>query len=180
MSETGHAPTLVFIVGPPAVGKMAVGHELAQRTGFKLFHNHHTIDLAIRFFPFGSPPFQRLVAEFRRRILEEVAASELPGLISYVWAFARCRRPVATSSIRNATSIWAPTVKYIESMPNDYSLDEAVELVRPARMAAYDAMVEAMTEVAKILTPEQIADFPPALRSSFDMQPSRPDVPEGS
>ena len=88
MSETGHAPTLVFIVGPPAVGKMAVGHELAQRTGFKLFHNHHTIDLAIRFFPFGTPPFQRLVAEFRRRIFEEVAASDLRGLVfTYVWAF---------------------------------------------------------------------------------------------
>jgi hypothetical protein len=85
-SRTG--PTLVFIVGPPAVGKMAVGHELALRTGLKLFHNHHTIDLALRFFPFGSPPFKRLVSEFRRRIMEEVAASELGGLIfTYVWAF---------------------------------------------------------------------------------------------
>jgi hypothetical protein len=80
--------TLVFVVGPPAVGKMTVGHELAQRTGLKLFHNHHTIDLALRFFPFGTPPFQRLVGEFRRRILEEVAASDLPGVIfTYVWAF---------------------------------------------------------------------------------------------
>jgi hypothetical protein len=67
-------------------------------------------------------------------------------------------------------SIWAPTVKYIEAMPNNYNLDEAVELVRPARMAAYDAMIEAMIEVSKILTPEQIADFPPALRSSFDIE----------
>jgi shikimate kinase len=82
------APTLVFIVGPPAVGKMTVGHEVAARTGLKLFHNHHTIDLALRFFPYGTPPFRRLVGEFRRRILEEVAASELPGLIfTYVWAF---------------------------------------------------------------------------------------------
>jgi hypothetical protein len=65
-----------------------VGHELAARTGFKLFHNHHTIDLVLRFFPFGSPPFHRLVGDFRRRIFEEVAASELPGLIfTYVWAF---------------------------------------------------------------------------------------------
>jgi hypothetical protein len=81
-------PVLVFIVGPPAVGKMTVGHELALRTGLKLFHNHHTIDLALRFFPFGSPPFQRLVGEFRRRIFEEVAASDLPGMIfTYVWAF---------------------------------------------------------------------------------------------
>ena len=82
------APTLVFIVGPPAVGKMTVGHELARRTGFRLFHNHHTIDLALRFFAFGTPPFHRLVGDFRRRILEEVAASDLPGLIfTYVWAF---------------------------------------------------------------------------------------------
>ena len=81
-------PVLIFIVGPPAVGKMTVGHELAQRTGLKLFHNHHTIDLVLRFFPYGTPPFQRLVGEFRRRIIEEVASSELPGLIfTYVWAF---------------------------------------------------------------------------------------------
>ena len=82
------APILVFIVGPGAVGKMAVGTELAARTGLKLFHNHHTIDLVLRFFPFGSPTFNRLVGEFRRRIMEGVAASDLPGLIfTYVWAF---------------------------------------------------------------------------------------------
>ena len=88
MNTVAHHPILVFIVGPPAVGKMTVGHELAKRTGFRLFHNHHTIDLVLPFFEFGTPPFSRLVGEFRRRILEEVAASELPGLIfTYVWAF---------------------------------------------------------------------------------------------
>jgi hypothetical protein len=67
---------------------MAVGHELALLTGLKLFHNHLTIELVLPFFPFGSAPFNRLVREFRRRILEEVAASDLPGLIfTYVWAF---------------------------------------------------------------------------------------------
>ena len=75
------APTLVFLLGPPAVGKMTVRHELAQRTGFRLFHNHQTIDLVLRFFDFGTPPFHRLVGEFRRRIFEEVAASDLAGLI---------------------------------------------------------------------------------------------------
>lgn len=81
-------PTLVFIVGPPAVGKMTVGRELAARTGLRLFHNHQTIDLVLNFFPFGSAPFKQLVAEFRRRIFEEVAASDLPGVIfTYVWAF---------------------------------------------------------------------------------------------
>jgi AAA domain len=81
-------PTLLFVVGPPAVGKMTVGHEIARRTGFRLFHNHHTIDLVLRFFAFGTPSFHRLVGEFRRRIMEEVAASDLPGLVfTYVWAF---------------------------------------------------------------------------------------------
>jgi len=88
VTDRTHPPTLLFVVGPPAVGKMTVGHEIAARTGLRLFHNHHTIDLALRFFPYGTPPFQRLVGEFRRRIFEEVAASELPGLIfTYVWAF---------------------------------------------------------------------------------------------
>ena len=81
-------PTLVFIVGPPAVGKMTVGQALSVRTGFPLFHNHQTIDLVLRYFPYGSPPFRRLVSEFRHRVLEEIAASALPGLIfTYVWAF---------------------------------------------------------------------------------------------
>lgn len=71
-----HNSTLIFIIGPPAVGRMAVGHELAQRTGLKLFHNHLSIELVLRFFPFGSPPFDRLVREFRRRIFEEVADSD--------------------------------------------------------------------------------------------------------
>jgi hypothetical protein len=72
--------------------------------------------------------------------------------------------------IAKQDSIWAPTVKYMETLPANYNLDEAVELVRPARMAAYDAMLDAMVEAKKILTPEQIEDFPPALRSSFDIE----------
>lgn len=77
----------IVIFGPPAVGKMTVGHELAKRTGLKLFHNHMSIDLALNFFGFGELPFHRLVSEFRKRIFEEVAASDLPGLIfTFVWS----------------------------------------------------------------------------------------------
>jgi hypothetical protein len=66
---------------------MTVGHELAKLTGLRLFHNHMSIDLALNFFEFGEEPFFRLVSEFRRRIFEEVADSDLPGLIfTFVWA----------------------------------------------------------------------------------------------
>lgn len=77
----------VVIFGPPAVGKMTVGHELSKITGFRLFHNHMTIELVLNFFEFGEPQFEALVSEFRQRVFEEVAASDLPGLIfTFVWA----------------------------------------------------------------------------------------------
>ena len=78
---------LVILFGPPAVGKMTVGYELERLTGLRLFHNHMTVDLALRFFEFGQPPFLRLVSGLRTLVFEEVAASDLPGLIfTYVWA----------------------------------------------------------------------------------------------
>lgn len=77
----------VVIFGPPAVGKMTVGYELAKLTGMKVFHNHMTIDLILEFFPYGHEKFTTLVSEFRQRIFEEVATSDLPGMLfSYVWA----------------------------------------------------------------------------------------------
>jgi hypothetical protein len=77
---------LVIIFGPAAVGKMTVGHALCELTGFKLFHNHATIEPVLGIFPFGSAPFGRLVSEFRRRVIEEAAVSDLPGLVfTYVW-----------------------------------------------------------------------------------------------
>jgi hypothetical protein len=69
------------------VGKMTVGYALAKLTSFKLFHNHMTIELVLNFFGFEQPQFRTLVSEFRRRVFEEVAASDLPGLIfTFVWA----------------------------------------------------------------------------------------------
>jgi hypothetical protein len=77
----------VVVFGPPAVGKMTVGYELAKLTGMKVFHNHMTIDMILEFFPYGHEKFSRLVSEFRQRIFEEVATSDLPGMIfTYVWA----------------------------------------------------------------------------------------------
>ena len=77
---------LVIIFGPPAVGKMTVGYELCKRTGYKLLHNHMTVEPLVEIFPFSSPPFVRLVNEFRRRIVEEAIDAGLPGLVlTFVW-----------------------------------------------------------------------------------------------
>lgn len=78
----------LIIFGPPAVGKMTVGFEIAKLTGFKVFHNHLTIELLLNFFEYESAEFKKLNREFRFRLFEEIAKSDLPGLIfTYVWAF---------------------------------------------------------------------------------------------
>ena len=80
--------TLVWICGPPAVGKMTVGIELSDITGFPLFHNHLSIEAVLPVFRYGSGPFNRVVATFRDSVFVEAARSDLPGLIyTMVWAF---------------------------------------------------------------------------------------------
>ncbi|MEY9931288.1 hypothetical protein ABH926_005937 [Catenulispora sp. GP43] len=87
MSDTT-TPVLLFVIGPAAVGKMTVGGAIAERTGYKLFHNHMTIEPLLRLFPYESPHFRRLNHAFREQIFAEAAASDLPGLVfTLVWDF---------------------------------------------------------------------------------------------
>jgi hypothetical protein len=78
---------LVMLFGPPAVGKMTVGREIARLTPYRLFHNHATIEPLLGVFDFGTPSFDRLKNEFRTRVIEEAVAQGLPGLVfTVVWA----------------------------------------------------------------------------------------------
>ena len=73
--------TLVILTGPHAVGKMTVGQELAKITGLRLFHNHMSIELALKLFDFGTPGFRALNETIRKTVFEQFAAGDLPGLI---------------------------------------------------------------------------------------------------
>ncbi len=88
-TETG-PPTLVFLFGPPAVGKMTVGQELERLTGFRLFHLHQIIDLVLRYFPYSvaaDSSYERLVVSFRRQFFEEAARSGLNLITTAGWRF---------------------------------------------------------------------------------------------
>lgn len=69
--------TLLYLIGPPAVGKMTMGQELARRTDFHLFHVHQLVDLLTAYFPFGSPPFEALHRTYRRLFVEEAVRAGL-------------------------------------------------------------------------------------------------------
>lgn len=107
--------TLVFLIGPPAVGKMTVGLALEELTGLRLFHNHLSIEAVLPIFPFGSEPFSRLVGEFRVRIFEEVAESDLPGLIfTYVWAFDQPEDLVFVEKMKQVFEVRGGRVVFVE------------------------------------------------------------------
>lgn len=66
---------LVFLYGPPGVGKLTVATALQARSDFKLFHNHLTVDLLTSVFEFGSEQFRKLREDIWLGVFREAAAS---------------------------------------------------------------------------------------------------------
>jgi cytidylate kinase len=64
---------LVYLYGPPASGKLTVAERLAELSGYRLFHNHLTVNAVRAVFDFGTEPFNRLVRQLRLDILEAAA-----------------------------------------------------------------------------------------------------------
>ena len=77
---------LIFLYGPPASGKYTIAKAIAQKTGYKLFHNHLTVDLAKGVFDYGTKAFWELVHKIRLDIFEKAAKENISGMIfTYVY-----------------------------------------------------------------------------------------------
>lgn len=77
---------LIILYGPPAVGKLTVAKELADKTGFKLFHNHLSVDLVTSIFPYGSEPFWPLVRNIRTEMIEAAVRENVDVIFTFVFA----------------------------------------------------------------------------------------------
>jgi hypothetical protein len=77
---------LVFIYGPPAAGKLTVANEIASLTGYKVFHNHLTIDAIEPIFEFGSPSFWKLVEKVRLDVISEAAEANISLIYTFCYA----------------------------------------------------------------------------------------------
>ena len=80
------AMKLVFIYGPPAVGKLTVAGELSKLTGYKVFHNHLTIDLVESIFEWGTKVFIKLINRYRLELIEAAAKQKINLIFTFVYA----------------------------------------------------------------------------------------------
>jgi len=77
---------LIIIHGPPAAGKLTVSNKLAERTAFKVFHNHISIDCVKSVFEFGSPAFWRVLKLIREETFAEAAREGVSLIHTFCYA----------------------------------------------------------------------------------------------
>ncbi|HEX6125411.1 MAG TPA: AAA family ATPase [Pyrinomonadaceae bacterium] len=77
---------LIIIHGPPAAGKLTVANEVARLTGFKVFHNHLSIDCVKPVFEFGSEPFWRIVLKIREETIAEATRAGVDIIHTFCYA----------------------------------------------------------------------------------------------
>ncbi|NJK53513.1 MAG: shikimate kinase [Leptolyngbyaceae cyanobacterium SU_3_3] len=116
---------LLFIYGPAAAGKLTIGRELAKRTGFRLFHNHLTVDAVMAVFDFGSEPFIKLREQIWLSVFKEAAQND----VSLIFTFSP-ERTVRTSFIQDALDAVEPfggKVRFIELICPIEELERRIE-----------------------------------------------------
>ncbi len=101
---------LIFLYGPPGVGKLTVGKELAKLTGYKLFHNQLTVDLVHSLFDWGTPLYNKFVKKYRFELLAKAAQTKVDGVIyTYCYCKAHDRsdvKKIFSQVIKNGGKIY--------------------------------------------------------------------------
>ena len=77
---------MIYIYGPPGVGKYTVSKKLSKLTGYKLFHNQLSIEFVMSVFDFGTPAFNNLVLKYRADMIEEAAKNGISLIFTSSYA----------------------------------------------------------------------------------------------
>src|SRR5690349_13711079 len=77
---------VVYLYGPPGVGKLTVATELARLTGFKLVHNHLTVNVATALFARDAPQWRELIQHLRREVFAVAARYRVSLILTGVYS----------------------------------------------------------------------------------------------
>jgi len=119
---------LVFIYGPPASGKLTVATELSKLTGYKLFHNMLTVDLAQSVLDWNDENFGDLTTKYRLITFEEAAKAKVEGIVFTYAYFPKVDDPFIKEVIETVegqggevcfVQIYAEKEKLLERVDND-------------------------------------------------------------
>jgi len=117
---------LIFLYGLPGVGKLTVACELAKLTGFKLFHNHLTVDLVASVFDFGSKPFVELREKVWLEVFKQAVGADLNGLI-FTFVFERTVRDDFVEKTRSVVESAGGEVLFVELTCATEELEKRIE-----------------------------------------------------
>jgi hypothetical protein len=121
---------LVFLHGLPGVGKLTVARELARLTGYKLFHNHLTVDLVEAVFEYGSRPFVELREMVWLAVFSRAAEEHLAGLI-FTFSYDRTVRSSFIEDTQRAVESVGGRVCFVELRCSAEELERRI--VQPSR-----------------------------------------------
>jgi chloramphenicol 3-O-phosphotransferase len=86
MSGANAGPRLVFLYGPPAVGKLTVARAIAERRDFRVLHNHVTFDPVAEVLPVGTPAFWAALDKVRVDLVTAAANEGIDLVYTFVFA----------------------------------------------------------------------------------------------
>ena len=141
---------LIFLHGLPGVGKLTVAKELAQLSGYKLFHNHLTVDLVGSVFEFGTEPFVELREEVWYSVFRHAVKENISGLI-FTFVFEKTVRDSFVLDVVDIVTVDDGTVHFIGLTCDTHILDKRVVDVsrqRYGKLTSVDMLHQLMNEGA--------------------------------
>jgi predicted kinase len=161
---------LLVLYGPPAAGKLTVATHLAEKTEFKLFHNHVSIDVAKQFFERGSRGFNAITHGMRKLVFEEAAKANLNLIFTVVYA-----HPIDNEDMRWMTrtiETWGGKVKFVQLVAGKEQLRERIDAPsrKPYGKIVDRELLEHILEKWDVFTP-----YPDCEHPSFDTSLQSPD-----
>jgi shikimate kinase len=111
---------LIFIYGPPAVGKYTVGTALATQTGYKLFHNHLTVDVVRALFDDDDVRRSSLLCDLRLQVI--IAAADANIDIIFTLAHTAGESDVFVVQVIDAVTARGGSVHFVRLQAPDETL----------------------------------------------------------